>query len=254
MQPDPKRRFSNRAQYYDAYRPKYPKPLLTYLQKKLLLSRLSVIADVGSGTGILTELLLKNGNTVFGVEPNEDMRKRAEAKLSAYPSFKSINGSAESTMLPGDSVDFITAAQSFHWFQRPSAKVEFRRILRMNGWVVLIWNTRKTSTPFLQGYEELVASIAGETKKRVRHEDFTGDTIADFLGKYETVKLQSSQELDLEGLIGRLMSASYSPLPGDSLHPELLRRATDLFNRNQQNGLVDLRYETEVYAGQLCRP
>jgi len=251
MRLDPKGRFSNRAQYYDAFRPKYPKSLLTYLQKKLLLSQLSVIADVGSGTGIFTELLLKNGNTVFAVEPNEDMRKKAEAKLSVYPNFKSVNGSAESTTLPDKSVDFVTAAQSFHWFRLPAAKVEFFRILRLNGWVVFIWNTRKTSTPFLQAYEDLVTWISGETKKRVRHEDFTGDAIADFLGKYETVKLQSSQELDLEGLIGRLMSASYSPLPGDSLHPEFIRRATDLFNCYQQNGFVGLRYETEVNAGKL---
>lgn len=105
---------------------------------------------MGSGTSILTELLLQSGNTVFGIEPNEDMRKIAEANLSQYPSFKSINASVEATTLSSNSVDFVTVAQSFHRFQSKATSSEFRRILRKNGWVVVIWNTRKTSTLFLR--------------------------------------------------------------------------------------------------------
>ena len=248
---DPKDRFSRRAQYYDAYRPRYPESLLTYMREQLSLSQRSLVADIGSGTGILTEMLLENGNTVFAIEPNEDMRKTAEARLSHYLTFKSVKGSAEATTLQSNSVDFITAAQSFHWFQVGAAKREFRRILRMDGWVVLIWNTRMTSSPFLQGYEALVAWTAGETKNRVRHEDLTGTAIIEFLEKYQAVKLHSSQVLDLNGLVGRLLSASYSPLPGEPLHEQLVRKATDLFDRYQRNGTVTLEYWTEVYAGKL---
>jgi SAM-dependent methyltransferase len=248
---DPRDRFSKRSKYYHAYRPKYPDALVNFLETQLPFSLGSIVADVGSGTGILTELLLKNGNVVFGIEPNEDMRKIAEANLSHYPRFRSIDGSAESTTLPNNSVDFITAAQSFHWFVLREARAEFRRILRKDGWVVLVWNTRKTSTPFLQGYEELVNWIADKKKNRVKHEDLTDATISEFLGKPKMVKLDNSQQLELEGMIGRLVSASYSPLPGDPVHPELVRRATDLFNRYQQNGTVKLEYWTEVYAGQL---
>jgi ubiquinone/menaquinone biosynthesis C-methylase UbiE len=251
LQADPKNRFSKRAQYYTAYRPRYPDVLLRYLESKLAFSRQSVIADIGSGTGILTELLLSNGNTVYGIEPNADMRRIAEANLLRYPNFKSVNGSAESTTLSDDSVDFVTAAQSFHWFQVRQAGHEFRRILKRNGWVVLIWNTRKTSTPFLQGYEELVIRISRENKNRVKHEDLTGRAIAEFLGKYKMVKLDNSHELDLRGLIGRLLSASYSPLPDEPMYSELVRGATDLFNRSQQNGRVKFEYWTEVYAGHL---
>ena len=157
LEGDPKCRFSGRAGYYDAYRPKYPETLLNYMRERLSFSQQSVVADIGSGTGILTELLLKNGNTVLAIEPNDDMRETARARLSHYPTFRSVNGSAESTTLERKSVDFVTAAQSFHWFQQAAAKREFRRILRVNGWVVLIWNTRKTSAPFLQGYADLVA-------------------------------------------------------------------------------------------------
>ena len=253
MQLDPKRRFSNRAEYYDAYRPRYSEALLEYLKEQHALSQQSVIADVGSGTGILTELFLKNGNIVFAVEPNDDMRSAAEARLLHYRGFRSINGSAESTTLPSGSVDIVTAAQSFHWFRPAETRGEFRRILRANGWVVLIWNTRKTATQFLKHYEDLVVWIARE-KKRVKHEDVSASAITDFLGKHETVRLKSSQRLDLEGLIGRLMSASYSPLPGETMYPELVRRATELFDRYQRNGTVELEYWTEVYASQLTEP
>ena len=248
---DPRTRFSKRAEYYDAYRPKYPVALLNYLESQLSFSRRAIVADVGSGTGILTELLLRNGNTVFGVEPNEDMRKIAEAKLSHYLGFRSINASAEATTLPSDSVDFITAAQSFHWFQSKEARTEFRRILRKKGWVVVIWNTRKASTPFLREYERLVTRIVGDKKNRVKHEDLSEATMCEFLGECKRTQLDNSQELDLRGMIGRLVSASYSPLPSEPLYEELVERATDLFNRYQQGGRVTFEYWTEVYAGQL---
>jgi len=180
------------------------------------------------------------------------MRKTARSRLSHYPTFNSVNGSAESTTLERKSVDFVTAAQSFHWFQQAAAKREFRRILRVNGWVVLVWNTRKTSAPFLQGYADLVAWVDSERKNRVKHEDLSSDAITQFLGRqYETAKLESSQRLDLDGLVGRLMSASYAPLPGERLHEDLVGKARDLFDRYQRNGTVTLEYWTEVHAGKL---
>jgi SAM-dependent methyltransferase len=206
------------------------------------------VADIGSG--ILTELLLKYGNTVFGIEPNEEMRRVAKTNLCHYPGFRSIQGTAESTTLPTRSVDFITAAQSFHWFQPLEAKAEFLRILKVNGWVVLIWNNRKADSPFLQEYEGLVAWMASQQKNRVKHEDISESTLAEFLGDYRTTRLENFQWLDLKGLVGRLLSASYSPLPGDPSHSEFVRKATDLFNRYEQGGVVTLEYWTEVYAGQ----
>jgi SAM-dependent methyltransferase len=251
LEVDPKKRFANRAEYYDMYRPNYPKALLRYFVNELAFSPESVVADIGSGTGILSELLLGNGNLVFAVEPNDEMRSKAEAKLSTYRGFRSVNGSAESTTLPAGSVDLITAAQSFHWFVPEEARAEFRRILRLNGWVALIWNTRKTSTPFLQGYEELVDWLRSESKNAVKHEDLSDRVISEFLGNYKVVKLDNSQQLDLKGLLGRLSSASYSPLPTDPLYGEFVRRARELFERYQQNGTISLGYWTEVYAGQL---
>jgi SAM-dependent methyltransferase len=246
---DPKERFSKRAGYYSRYRPSYPDSLIRYFESQLLFSRDSVVADVGSGTGILSELLLKNGNRVFGVEPNEDMRRTAEANLAKYKNFRSISGSAESTTLEGGSVDFITAAQSFHWFNPGKSREEFRRILRGRGWVVLVWNIRKASSSFLHGYDELVNWVS--EGKRKSGDDVGEATIRAFLGDYTTVKLTNSQKLDYDGLIGRLMSASYAALPGQPLFDEMITKVSQLFNKHQVDGAVTFEYETEVYAGQL---
>src|SRR5438128_9575556 len=150
---DPVKRFSNRVEAYSKYRPGYPSAIIDFLTAQCGLSRNSIIADVGSGTGILSELFLKNGNQVFGVEPNREMREAGKRILADYSNFKSVEGSAESTSLPDKSVDFITAAQAFHWFDHERTRTEFARILKPNGWIILLWNERPTdSTPFLRDY------------------------------------------------------------------------------------------------------
>jgi len=143
VEEDSKNRFSNRATYYAKSRPRYPEAILNFMEKELSLTKASVVADIGSGTGILSELFLKHGNSVFGVEPNGEMRKTAEELLAAYPNFKSKDGTAEATTLPATSVDFVTAAQSFHWFDPTKAREEFLRIMKTQGWVLLIWNTSR---------------------------------------------------------------------------------------------------------------
>lgn len=250
LQVDSKKRFSKRADHYAKYRPRYPDAILQYLERELSFSRASIVADVGSGTGILSEMFLKNGNTVFGIEPNEDMRRMGEANLLMYPNFRSINGSAESTTLAKDSVDFVTAAQSFHWFDAPRAKIEFRRILRDGGWVILIWNTRKTATPFLQAYDQLVREASKE-KRTERHEDLDDTALCSFLGDHRVAKLSNFQELGFEGLVGRLLSSSYAPLPGEPTYERTLARLSEIFNRYKANGVVRFEYETEAYSGQL---
>ena len=117
---DPTRRFSNRVEHYIRYRPSYPPAVIDCLEREFGLTAAYVVADVGSGTGILTELLLRHGNTVFGIEPNADMRAAAERLLREYPAFRSIAGVAERTTLPTASVDWITAGQAFHLVLRGS--------------------------------------------------------------------------------------------------------------------------------------
>lgn len=252
MEVDAKKRFSEHAKYYAKYRPRYPDALLTYFERELSFSQTSIVADVGSGTGILSEMFLRNGNLVFGIEPNGEMRKIAEANLSTHSGFKSIDGSAESTTLPSNSVDFITAAQSFHWFNGPKARAEFRRILRKGGWVVLLWNTRKISTQFLQNYDQLVRGLAAE-RGRVGRESLTDEEISSFLGPHRTTIFPNFQDLDYEGLAGRLLSSSYAPLLGEPGHEQILARLREMFDRCESGGAVRFEYDTEVYAGQLSQ-
>src|SRR5215218_5273176 len=150
-------RFSTRVADYVKYRPGYPPSVLCLLEGECGLDSGSAVADVGSGTGILSELFLKNGNRVYGVEPNREMREAGERLLSSYTNFVSLDGRAEATTLEDTSVDFVTAGQAFHWFDPPHARREFMRILRPGGWVVLVWNDRRTTgTPFLEDYERLL--------------------------------------------------------------------------------------------------
>jgi len=247
---DPRKRFSGHADYYAKYRPSYPTSVLRYMESELGFSKESVVADIGSGTGIFAEMLLHNGNSVFGVEPNDEMREIAAENLSFYSNFKSIKGSAEQTSLPAASVDFITAAQSFHWFDHAKTKWEFRRILRETGWVVLLWNTRRTDKPFLAAYDRM---IKGNTvaPHGIRHEDITDEILSNFLVKYRSASLSTSQDCDEASLMGRVLSASYAPLPGDPSYERLVESVSDLFKNYQVDGRVRFEYLTELYAGQL---
>src|SRR5439155_23726894 len=153
---DPTQRFSDRVHNYVLYRPRYPTAILHPLKIDCRLTSGSIIADVGSGTGFLAEVFLSNGNRVFGIEPNPEMRQAGERLLASWPKFKSVAATAESTSLPDRSVDFVTGGQAFHWFDREACRAEFKRILRPDGWVVLVWNDRRTdSTAFLSAYEQL---------------------------------------------------------------------------------------------------
>src|SRR6185436_3876550 len=186
---DPLNRFSKRVENYVQYRPGYPAGVIELLKSECGLTETSVIADVGSGTGILAELFLKNGNSVFAIEPNADMRQAAERLLKEYKHLMSIAATAEATTLETKSVHFITAAQAFHWFDRNCAKKEFARILKPGGWVALIWNERRLdSTAFLKAYEDLLLRY-GTDYSQVRHERVTKE-IGEFFSP-ETFKVQT---------------------------------------------------------------
>lgn len=249
---DPVTRFSNRAENYARYRPSYPAEVIEILKSECGLTETSVIADVGSGTGILSGLFLKNGNFVFGIEPNAAMRLSAERLLKQSAKFVSIDATAEATSLESESVDFITAAQAFHWFDRDRAKIEFARVLKPAGWVVLIWNERRLdSTVFLREYENLLLTY-GTDYEKVRHENVTGE-IAKFFSPAgcELKILENSQHFDFESLRGRVLSSSYTP---DQAHPNfnaMLAKLEELFNTNQKDGIVTFEYETRVYYGHL---
>ncbi len=253
--PDVTRRFSTRVENYIKYRPNYPPQVLETLKEWCGLTPASVIADVGSGTGILSEVFLRSGNLVYGVEPNLEMREAAERLLSDYPNFHSLDGRAEATTLPDGSVDFVTAGQAYHWFERAAARAEFARILRPGGWVALVWNLRQMSTtPFLRAYEQLLNTYGTDYADVHFKGDNAEDTLHDFYGGDgpQIVTFRNSQYFDFEGLKGRLLSSSYTPEPGHPNYEPMLKALRQMFDEHQVDGKVAFIYDTRLYFGRLA--
>jgi SAM-dependent methyltransferase len=249
--PDPTRRFGNRVEHYIRYRPGYPPEVVDSLTSEFGLTRDHVIADIGSGTGILSELLLRNGNRVYGVEPNAEMRAAGAEYLKHYQGFTSVNGTAEATTLPNACVDYVTAGQAFHWFEPAAARQEFCRILRPGGWVVLIWNDRQKEDPFLRDYEQIRVAFSMDPP-RVKHPNIDEDAIRAFFGDAPVAcrVFDNVQILDWAGLQGRYLSSSYAPLPGDPDHGAAMTQLRNIFDRHQTDGRVIFAYHARLYAGQ----
>jgi SAM-dependent methyltransferase len=245
-------RFSDRVADYVATRPSYPAGILDILRVEAGLTPQSVVADIGSGTGLSAELFLKSGNVVYGVEPNADMRSAGESLLSGHPNSHSVTGSAEATTLVDRSVDLIIAGQAFHWFDAARARIEFLRILKPGGFVALLWNTRKLdSTSFLRGYERLLHEL-GTDYREVMHTNIDRDKLRAFFGgdfAYHT--LPNEQRFEREGLRGRVRSSSYTPPVGHPNHEPLMRQLDGLFDEHQEGGYVRFEYDTEIYLGRL---
>jgi SAM-dependent methyltransferase len=245
-------RFSSRVENYARYRPGYPREILGLLTTACGLSANSVIADIGSGTGKLSELFLQQGNFVFAVEPNAPMRQAAETIFEGNPRFESVNGSAESTGLETNSVDFITAGQAFHWFDRQRSRPEFARILKPSGWMVVVWNERRLDgSPFLKAYEEFLLKY-GTDYQDVRHENVANEIPRFFAPSKVTLRtFENLQEFDFEGLKGRISSTSYTPEPGSEAFLTMLEALRGVFANHASAGKVVFEYDTRVYYGRL---
>jgi ubiquinone/menaquinone biosynthesis C-methylase UbiE len=245
-------RFSDRVENYVRYRPGYPGEVLHALKEECGLAPDHVIADIASGTGIWSRTLLKNGNPVFGIEPNAEMREAGERLLQAFPKFTSVTGSAEATTLADHSVDFVTAAQAAHWFDRKRARNEFVRILKPGGWLVLLWNERLTdSTKFLRDYEQLLLTY-GTDYEAVRHERTTS-AVNEFFDRapFKELVFEMRQEFDYAGLEGRLLSSSYAPGAEHTKHAAMLRELHRIFDAHALDGHIGIEYRTRLYYGRL---
>src|SRR6202140_5503027 len=249
---DATQRFSSRVGNYVRYRPGYPSEAVQLLRSECGLNPESLVADLASGTGIFTQMLLENGNRVFGVEPNDEMRRAGERFLGSFSRFTSIAGTAEATTLSDHSVDIITAAQAAHWFDREKARREFIRVLKPAGWTVLLWNERRTdSTPFLRDYEHLLLTY-GTDYHEERHERTTAE-IADFFAPslFRSRAFEMRQEVDYSALEGRLLSSSYVPTSDRENYEPMLRELRRAFKAHQVNDRVALDYNTLVFYGQM---
>lgn len=254
MLTDPTQRFTDRVDDYARYRPGYPSELITFLHRTCGVAPDACVADIGAGTGISSKLLLDAGHPVVAVEPNAAMRQAADRELSHYPGYRSVAASAEQTTLPAASIDLITAAQAFHWFDLDATRQEFCRILRPGGGVALFWNLRAVDeSPLLRDYENLLHTYGTDYAQVAERYPGDGDKIARWFngGLLHSGCFANRQTLDYAALRGRLLSSSYVPKAGHHNHQPMLDALKILFNKYAECSVVQFNYQTHVYYGRF---
>lgn len=246
-------KFSGKAQLYKAYRPTYPDEALDFLYGELGFSSDSIVADIGAGTGILTARLLSRGvRKIYAVEPNADMRQAADAELARDPRYFAVDAAAESTGLAAGSVDFVTAAQAFHWFDKARFQAECRRILKPDGKVVILYNNRVES-PIVLENAEINRTYCPNFKGFSGGTTQTPEAFADFFkdGRVAYKAFKNPFFLDENGFVGRSLSSSYAPKAGDEAYDAYVAALHALFRKYAENGRVPLPYETCIYYGEV---
>jgi SAM-dependent methyltransferase len=252
----PTERFSDRVDDYRRYRPGYPMAVIDLIRQTCGIKGQATVADLGSGTGVFTKMLLEAGFEVTAVEPNAPMRLAAEEDLRHFDRFHSVATTAEQTGLPSASFDVITVAQAFHWFVAEAAHREFQRLLRPDGWVFIIGNHRqKDTSSFDSDYDELFKTFGDSHDGAVQHRDqaigarnrvnfFPADSL--YIAHFDNPHL-----MEWPGLCGRFFSSSYAPTRGDPRHEKCLIRLKEIFQKHAVKGQVRLSQKTEVYYGKL---
>jgi len=244
-------RFTGRVEEYAKYRPGYPEQILSLLENKIGFDESKDFADVGCGTGRLSRLFLTNGNLVFGVEPNKEMRLMSEKLLSKFINFISVDGTAEVTKLATNSVDVISVGQAFHWFDLKKTKKEFKRVLRKDGHVVIVWNERTNSSQVMKAVNKILKSLNQEHEEAEKNL-VDKNLLSTFYGveKVGSSSIPNYQMLDLAGLKGRIQSISYMPESGIE-HKRVMDEIKDVFEKHNNGGMVKIEYTTRVYYGEL---
>ena len=247
-------KFNRMGEIYSKYRPSYPSNFIDYLFTDLGISQRGIIADIGSGTGILTRQLLEKGNKVYGIEPNADMRIIAENNLKDFPKFISVNGSAENTTIEDNSVDYITVAQAFHWFDREKFKKECQRILKPEGKVILIWNTRDTDNELVIENYEINRKYCPNFKgfSDGMYGKTNNDDFSDFFnGKYETKVFPNNLIFNMDGFIGRNLSSSYALKSNDIQYNSYVNELKKIYRKYSNNGQLIMPNLTRSYVGNV---
>lgn len=249
---DNTQKFSGKSDIYELSRPSYAPELIEWLVTTLKINPQSVIADVGAGTGKLTRQLLSTGATVYAVEPNADMRAKANALLSGQSNFHPIAAPAENTGLPAQSIHLITAASAFHWFDAQAFRLECKRLLLPEGQVCLMWNHRKLDNEINVAFREIFAkycpNFSGFSFERQQgHRQF--ETF--FEGKVIEKRFDNPVRYDLDGFVGRTRSASYAIIPGDDGYEDFIEALEALFSQHETNGFIDVPHQSVAFLGRV---
>ena len=241
-------KYSDRAEKYEKSRPEYPTAILNYLLEYGF-GKNSIIADIGSGTGKLSKIFLENGNKVYTVEPNENMRKMADSLFGKYNNYFSMEGTAENTGLLDKSINFITVAQAFHWFDTVKALTEFKRIIKDNGLLILIWNKNNTKTIFQKEYENIFNSHVSNENEIVHKILSENDIINIYSLFHKKIIIENSIDNDFDDAIRGYFSSAYAPKEGTSEYSNIYNKIEILFRKHNINGMVKYNYDTEIYIG-----
>ncbi|WP_077617528.1 class I SAM-dependent methyltransferase [Bacillus sinesaloumensis] len=246
-------KFTDKAEIYAKYRPSYPLEYIEYLISESGLNEDSLIADIGSGTGILSRHLLERGFAVIGVEPNDDMRTVAEQTVKPGTRFISLNATAENTTLKDNSIDLVTVAQAFHWFNMEQFRLECQRILKQEAKVALVWNSREASSDINKESAEVCRKYCPNFKGFSGGMEETPIPFHQFFkdGKYETTYFGNDIHLHLDGFLGRYLSASYSPKENDKEYNSFITALTNLFDKYSNNGTIIIPNTTRSFLGQV---
>ncbi|MGN6396928.1 MAG: class I SAM-dependent methyltransferase [Mucilaginibacter sp.] len=247
------KRFTERVENYVKYRPGYPAEVLELLENEGGLSQGAAVADIGSGTGIFTRLLLQRGYKVYAVEPNQAMQQAACMWLGDDQNFTPVDAVAEATTLDTHSIDMVVCAQAFHWFNDARTRWEFNRILKDEGLAALIWNNRLADTDdFSMAYENLLKTKSVDYNK-VNHRNINDIDFKAFFknGVYKQVNYPNAQLFNLEGLMGRAFSSSYVPAENSIDGMRFRGLLENIFAKYNTKGTVTFTYQTEVYLGKV---
>ncbi len=246
-------RFTGRVADYERYRSRYPSAVIDLLVERCGLTREAKVADIGAGTGMLSELFLENGNPVLAVEPNDDMRASCERLTETWSQLVVKKGTAETTGLDDASVDFIVAGRAFHWFDPEPTKREFERILRPGGWVVLVSNSRvRDDSPQSVAYESLLREHGTDYADNRKRYEIEPRVNAFFSGgELFREQIPGEQRVTLDGLIGLTQSLSVSPLPGDSNYEPMLNALGGFFAKWQRDGELVMKTVCKLACGRF---
>ena len=240
--------FTHKSDDYSRFRPSYPDSAIDWLAEQ---NPDAIVADIGAGTGIFTCALLRRFQNITAVEPNAAMREKLSMQL---PQIFCTDGSAEETKLPDKSINLITVAQSFHWFDADKFKQEALRILQPDGKVAIIWNTsidcdftmernlvcQKYCPRFSSGYAGKRSPAEGDRYLQ-----------QEFFRQVEITSFRNDFQMDLEIFEGNIRSRSYALMPGDKHYQEFIAEIRTVFQHHARNGIVIEPQETQIYLGTL---
>jgi SAM-dependent methyltransferase len=243
-------RFSTKADYYARYRPDFAPEAITAIFELTALSPDAVIADVGSGTGILTRHFIERGTRVYAVEPNDEMRAYAEATLGSYPGFFSVKARAEDTGFPDCSIDLLVAGRAFHWFDPLPTRKEFLRIMEPHGWIAAIWN-RQQASALLTAYDSIRTAAYGFSPRMEGRPEFK--PLSFYLRHEDVFEIifPHQWQQDWEAFFGELCSYSHSPDADHPLFSNFEQAAREIFDQFNVAGFINWQYTTQLYLGQL---